>query len=184
MQPDRKAQRACVSAFRLMSPPPRGKVQMATDNAHELDINRETDCWQRGQRQSQRGRLREGAHPPRTRLRQLAGTMCSTSARHRRKRNRASSCHSVRYSHAPIPRRRCRPAVAAAERPPIWHDTLWRQRMISAWLAQNGIARGENESLMATFARALGVPLQAHGTEIIAAAMWAALWSRLMWQGA
>ncbi len=26
---------------------------------------------------------------------------------------------------------------------------------ISAWLAQNGIARGENESLMATFARAL-----------------------------
>jgi len=28
---------------------------------------------------------------------------------------------------------------------------------ISAWLAQNRIARGENESLMATFARALGV---------------------------
>jgi hypothetical protein len=26
---------------------------------------------------------------------------------------------------------------------------------ISSWLAQNGIARGENESLMATFARAL-----------------------------
>jgi len=30
---------------------------------------------------------------------------------------------------------------------------------ISGWLAQNGIARGENESLMATFARALGVTL-------------------------
>lgn len=30
---------------------------------------------------------------------------------------------------------------------------------ISEWLAQNGIARGENESLMATFARALGVTL-------------------------
>jgi hypothetical protein len=30
---------------------------------------------------------------------------------------------------------------------------------ISAWLAQNGIARGEYESLMATFARALGVTL-------------------------
>jgi hypothetical protein len=30
---------------------------------------------------------------------------------------------------------------------------------ISGWLAQNGIARGESESLMATFARALGVSL-------------------------
>jgi hypothetical protein len=30
---------------------------------------------------------------------------------------------------------------------------------ISGWLAQNGIARGENESLMATYARALGVSL-------------------------
>jgi len=30
---------------------------------------------------------------------------------------------------------------------------------ISAWLAQQGVARGENESLMATYARALGVPL-------------------------
>jgi hypothetical protein len=30
---------------------------------------------------------------------------------------------------------------------------------ISEWLARNGIARGENESLMATFARALGVTL-------------------------
>jgi len=30
---------------------------------------------------------------------------------------------------------------------------------ISAWLAQRGIERDENESLMATFARALGVTL-------------------------
>jgi len=30
---------------------------------------------------------------------------------------------------------------------------------ISAWLAQNGIVRGESESLMATFARALGLTL-------------------------
>lgn len=30
---------------------------------------------------------------------------------------------------------------------------------ISAWLSRNGIARGESESLMATFARALGVTL-------------------------
>jgi hypothetical protein len=30
---------------------------------------------------------------------------------------------------------------------------------ISGWLAQNGIARGESESLMATFARALGASL-------------------------
>jgi hypothetical protein len=29
--------------------------------------------------------------------------------------------------------------------------------MISGWLAKNGIARGESESLMATLARALGV---------------------------
>jgi hypothetical protein len=30
---------------------------------------------------------------------------------------------------------------------------------ISGWLAQNGIVRSENESLMATYARALGVTL-------------------------
>lgn len=30
---------------------------------------------------------------------------------------------------------------------------------ISAWLTQRGIERGENESLMATFARVLGVTL-------------------------
>ena len=42
------------------------------------------------------------------------------------------------------PARVCPPGPSAAEK-------------ISAWLAQQGIARGENESLMATYARALHV---------------------------
>jgi hypothetical protein len=42
------------------------------------------------------------------------------------------------------PTRAIRPGPSAAEK-------------ISGWLAQNGIARGESESLIATLARALGV---------------------------
>jgi hypothetical protein len=44
------------------------------------------------------------------------------------------------------PCRAIRPGPSAAEK-------------ISGWLAQNGIARGESESLMATLARALGVTM-------------------------